>query len=47
MKQAAELKSDLKAQTNRTKTLEKSVEEVRRQLKEQQARRMVNQAAGK
>jgi len=47
MKQAAELKSDLNAQTNRTRTLEKSVEEVRRQLKEQQARRMVNQAAGK
>ena len=47
MKQAAELKSDLNAQTNRTKTLEKSVADVRRQLKEQQARRMVNQAAGK
>ena len=46
-KQTAKLKSDLKAQTARTRTLEKSVEDVQKQLKDQQARRMLNQDAGK
>jgi proteasome lid subunit RPN8/RPN11 len=47
MRQAAKLKSELNAQTNRTRTLEKSVADVQKQLKDQQARRMLNQDAGK
>jgi hypothetical protein len=46
-KQAAKLRSDLKAQTERTKTLEKSVADVQKQLKDEQARRMLNQDGGK
>jgi proteasome lid subunit RPN8/RPN11 len=46
-KQAAKLKSDLNAQTARTRTLEKSMAAVQKQLKDQQARRMLNQDAGK
>jgi proteasome lid subunit RPN8/RPN11 len=46
-KQAAQLKSDLNAQTMRTRTLEKSVAAMQKQLKEQQSRRMLNQDAGK
>jgi len=46
-KQAAKLKSDLNAQTVRTRTLEKSMAAVQKQLKDQQARRMLNQDAGK
>lgn len=46
-KQAAKLKSDLKAQTERTRTLEKSMAAVQKQLKDQQSRRMLNQEAGK
>jgi hypothetical protein len=46
-KQTAKLKSDLRAQTARTRILEKSVEDVQKQLKDQQTRRMLNQDAGK
>jgi proteasome lid subunit RPN8/RPN11 len=46
-RQTAKLKSDLRAQTARTRTLEKSVEEVQKQLRDQQARRMLNQDAGR
>ena len=46
-RQTAKLKSDLNAQTRRTRNLEKSMADVQKQLKEQQARRMVNQAGGK
>ncbi len=46
-KQTAKLKSDLKAQTERTRTLEKSMAAVQKQLKDQQSRRMLNQEAGK
>ena len=46
-RQTAKLKSDLAAQTKRTRTLEKSVADVQKQLKDQQARRLLNQDAGK
>jgi uncharacterized protein YlxW (UPF0749 family) len=45
--QAAKLQADLNAQTKRTKTLEKSVADMQKQLKDEQARRMLNQDGGK
>jgi hypothetical protein len=44
-KQAAEFKSALEAQTKRTKKLEKSLDDVMKQLKQQQQRRLQNQDA--
>jgi proteasome lid subunit RPN8/RPN11 len=46
-KQAAKLKSDLGAQTKRTRNLERSLADVQKQLREQQTRRMLNQDSGK
>ncbi len=45
--QAAKLKSDLNAQTARTRKLERSLEDVKTQLRQQQQRRLQNQDAGK
>jgi hypothetical protein len=45
--ETAKLKSDLRSQTARTRTLEKSVEDVQKQLKDQQVQRMLNQDSGK
>jgi hypothetical protein len=46
-REAAKMKSDMNAQSQRTKNIEKSLAEVQKQLKAEQARRMLNQDAGK
>jgi chaperonin cofactor prefoldin len=45
--QAAQLKTDLAAEVGRTRKLEKSLDEVKKVLQEQQRKRMENQSPGR